>query len=328
LLQLSNPERIVAESANVKLQGDGMKSHRLQETSLRYFLEVVRCGSISKASQRLNVATSAISRQIADLEEGLDTVLFERRPRGMVPSAAGEVLAAHARQSSLEADRVVADILALQGLRRGRVSIASSEGFAIEFLPQVIAGFQQTYPEILFQLSVSAPAEVPRRVLDGDADIGITFSRKPQKDIKVEHRQSAPVMAVMHKGHPLARLKKVSLAQLKAYPLALPDSDTTLRQLFDIACSRQQMLMEPVLTSNYIGTLLNFVTFSGGISIAGEVSMRHRVAQGTLVLIPIRGQGMDGRNIELQTLAGRTLPRLVQTFLDHLKTRLADTNVR
>jgi DNA-binding transcriptional LysR family regulator len=135
-------------------------------------------------------------------------------------------------------------------------------------------------------------------------------------------------MAVMRKNHPLARLKQVSLAQLKAYPLALPDSDTTLRQLFDIACSRQQLLIEPVLTSNYIGTLLNFVMFSGGISIAGEVSMRHRVAQGTLVLVPIRGPGMGGRNIELQTLAGRTLPRLVQTFLDCLKTRLAETNAR
>jgi hypothetical protein len=64
-----------------------MKSQQLQDTALRYFLEVVRCGSISEASQRLNVASSAISRQISSLEETLDTVLFERRPRGMVLSA-------------------------------------------------------------------------------------------------------------------------------------------------------------------------------------------------------------------------------------------------
>ena len=115
-----------------------MKSRHLQEPALRYFLEVVRCGSITEASKRLNVAISAISRQIARLEDLLGMVLFERRPRGMVLSAAGEVLAAHARKSALEADRVVSDILALQGQRSGNVRLASTEGFAVEYLPHVI----------------------------------------------------------------------------------------------------------------------------------------------------------------------------------------------
>ena len=110
-----------------------MKHHHLQETSLRYFLEVVRCGSISEASTRLNVAGSAISRQIANLEQALGTPLFERRPRGMVASAAGEMLAAYAFRMALEADRLVQDVDALQGLRRGLVRVATSEGFAIEF---------------------------------------------------------------------------------------------------------------------------------------------------------------------------------------------------
>lgn len=97
-----------------------MNSRVLQETALRYFLEVVRCGSISEASGKLNVAPSAISRQIARLESELDTLLFERRARGMVPSAAGELLAVHARHMQLEADRIGSEILALRGLQRAR----------------------------------------------------------------------------------------------------------------------------------------------------------------------------------------------------------------
>ena len=129
-----------------------MKSQYLQDTALRYFLEVVRCGSIAEASQRLNVASSAISRQISSLETLLDTVLFERRPRGMVLSAGGEMLAAHAQKVTLEADRVVADLLALKGLRSGRIRLAASEGFGIDFLPRLIRGFQQKYPAIRFQV--------------------------------------------------------------------------------------------------------------------------------------------------------------------------------
>ena len=96
-----------------------MRAHHLQDTALRYFLEVVRSGSLAVASERLHVAASAISRQISGLEQALDTVLFERQPRGMVPTPAGEILAAHARRSSMDADRVLEDLDALRGARQG-----------------------------------------------------------------------------------------------------------------------------------------------------------------------------------------------------------------
>ena len=63
-----------------------MQNRVLQETAMRYFLEVVRTGSIKDAALKLNVASSAVSRQIARLEAELDTLLFERRSRGMVPN--------------------------------------------------------------------------------------------------------------------------------------------------------------------------------------------------------------------------------------------------
>jgi len=299
-----------------------MKAYRLQETALRYFLEIVRCGSISEASHRLNVASSAISRQISGLEQALDTVLFERRPRGMVLTAGGEVLAAHALKSALEADRVIADLLALKGLRSGRIRLASAEGFAIDFLPRVIADFQQKYPAIQFQVYVGPPASLSRQVREGNADIGIAFSRMPQPDIKVEHQQPAPVMAVMRHDHPLGEFKQVSLAQLLPYPIALPGPDTTLRQLFDIACSHQQLLFEPVLTSNYVETILNFVVYSGGVSISGEISVRYRIASGEMIMRPIRDRGLNGRQIEVQTLIGRTLPEVVKIFMNFLRNRL------
>ncbi|NUA45124.1 HTH-type transcriptional regulator GltC [Dickeya solani] len=62
-----------------------MTARYLQDTALRYFLEVVRCGSISEAALRLNVAGSAISRQVSGLEDRLNTILFERRKSGMTP---------------------------------------------------------------------------------------------------------------------------------------------------------------------------------------------------------------------------------------------------
>ena len=59
------------------------------------------------------------------------------------------------------------------------------------------------------------------------------------------------------------------------------------------------------------------------MSISGEVSVRHLVATGVLVAIPIRDRGMGVRHIEVQTLAGRSLPQAVQSFLDYLKQHLS-----
>lgn len=307
----------------MSLSDADMGARHLQETSLRYFFEVARCGSLTEASERLHVAASAISRQIAGLEQALGTALFDRHPRGMVLNAAGEILATHARRASLDAERAIKEILALQGLRSGRVRIAASEGFANEFLPPLIVAFRALNEGIVFELNVEPPARVSARVRDGDVDIGLKFSRAPDKEIKVEYRQPAPVLALMRHDHPLARASSVTLADMSAYPLALPAPDTTVRQMIDVECSRQQLLMEAVLSSNNMTTLHNFVVHGGGISISGEVSVRHLVAAGLLVAIPIRDQGMGMRYIEVQTLVGRSLPLAVSSFLDHLRLHLS-----
>jgi len=300
-------------------------ARQLQDTALRYFLEVARCGSIREASQRLNVAGSAISRAIAQLEDLLGAQLFDRHARGMIPSAAGEVLAVHALKTVHDSERAVHDIQALQGMRRGRVRVAATEGFAMEFIPRLTSDFVTQHPGIQFHLAIHPPAECTRRILHGDADIGITMSRTPENGIQVEHTQPSPLLAVMQPGHPLTRFKQISLSQLQAYPIALPEPDTTVRQLFDIACSRQRLNFDPVLTSNYISSLFGFLRHHpDGVTIAGAISIRYQVERGEVACVGLRDRGLDLRNIEVQTLTGRTLSSAAQAFLKFLKERLSE----
>lgn len=300
-------------------------ARQLQDTALRYFLEVVRGGSIREASKRLNVAGSAISRAITQLEDLLGVPLFDRHARGMIPSAAGEVLAVHALKSAHDSERVVHDIQALQGMQRGRVRVAATEGFAMEFIPRLTSDFVKRHHGIQFHVGVHPPAECTRRILHGDADIGITMSRTPENGIQVEHTQPSPILAVMRPAHPLTRFKQISLSQLLAYPICLPEPDTTVRQLFDIACSRQRLNFEPALTSNYISSLFGFLRHhQDGVTIAGEISIRYQVERGEVAWIRLRDRGLNLRNIEVQTLTGRTLSSASQAFLTFLKERLSE----
>ena len=297
---------------------------QLQDTALRYFLEVVRTGSIAEASQRLNVAGSAISRQITHLEDLFGIPLFDRHPRGMVASAAGEVLAVHALKLAHDSERVVHDIQALQGMQRGRVRLVSNEGFAVEFVPKVISEFLLLHPGIQFHLGVHPPSECTRRILLGDADIGITMSRQAESGIRVEHRQPSPVMAAVRFGHPLAQFKSVSLSQVLAYPLVLPEPNTTVRQLFDLACSLQGLQVEPVVTSSYFSSLEGILRhLPDSVTISGEISVRYQAARQELASVRIRDRSLDLRNVEVQTAVGHSLSQAAQAFLKHLTLALA-----
>ena len=294
----------------------------LQDTALRYFYEVVQCGSVSGASARLHVAASAISRQISGLEAQLGTPLFERHARGMVPTPAGQILAQLARRISLDAAQAIEAINALDGLRAGTVRIATSDAFANELVPQVCASFARLHPGVRFVVQQTSTSHVPQQVLTGDADIGLCFSMAPVKDIHVAYRQNAPVLAVLQPSHPLAAERILSLAQLVAQPLALPPPSTTIRQMVDMACSRQGLPLEPVLTSNHAKTLMHFVLHGGGATVSSEVGVRHMLATGALVAKPLSDAGMDLRDIEVQTLADRQLPAAAQAFMDLLVLRL------
>jgi DNA-binding transcriptional LysR family regulator len=295
----------------------------LQEMSLRYFLEVVRAGSVTEAAARLDVAPSAVSRQVARLERELDTLLFERKSRGMVLNAAGELLAAHARRAWLDIERVAGDILALRGLQIGHVRLAATEGFAYDFLPGLVAEFQQRRPGIRFSLDMCVQSEVVRRVRDGEADIGVTVSRTSEHGIAVQLRHSSPVLAVMAPSHPLATRRQLSLQVAMTYPLALPGKASTLRQLLEISCSRQGLRIDPVITSDHLYPLVSYVARTDALTFCGETALQHQLQAGSVVAIALRDREMNERHFEVQTLAGRHLPDAVTAFIEHLRETLA-----
>lgn len=295
----------------------------LQEVALRYFLEVARAGSLTEAAARLEVAPSAVSRQIGRLERELDTLLFERRARGMVLNSAGELLAAHARRASLEVERVSGEILALRGLRLGEVRVVATEGFAYEFLPALVAGFQARCPGIRFSLDMCVQREVARRVREGMADLGVTVSLASERGLDVALRHPAPVLAIVAPDHPLAARRQVSLAQVAAYPLALPAPASTLRQLIDISCSRQGLVLEPVVTSDHLYPLVHYAARTRAVTFCGELALREQLQSRSIAAIALRDREMNERHFEVQTMAGRHLPEAASAFLAHLREALA-----
>ena len=292
------------------------------DAGLRYFLAVAQAGSITEASGELHVAGSAISRQITRLEHEIGVPLFERRPRGMVLSDAGVRLAAFVRRNLADVEQVVGEIRRSRGAHRSRVRVASAEGFAWDLLPEAIASFHRERPDVGFSLNVTSSAAATDRVRDATADIAVTFSLTPARDVRVEYSQREYVHAVVNASHPVAAQPAVSLAELRPYALAIVDEGTTVRQLFDICCSAEQLSFDPVLETDYSGALYTFAKHADAVTLTGRLPARRRLAADGLVAVPVTDRGMHRRYLQIQSMAGRTLPPAVQDFVAHLIERV------
>lgn len=280
---------------------------------MRYFLEVADSGSVNQAAERLCVAASAVSRQVAKLEDSLGAPLFERRQRRMVLTPAGLRLQAHLRAGSDEAERVLAQVRGLGDQAAQQVRLACTEGFAAAFLPTVIAAFRQAHADAWFELTVAAPDEVSALLARGAVDLGLKYCVAPEKAAQVVHAAVAPVYAVMAPDHPLARRRQVSVAEVARYPLALGSGGVTARQLFDLGCSMAGVGYRPAVTCNFSSVLLPLVQ-GLDVVLSSHLTVAHLVAQGRLVAVPFEEAQMQQRRLQLMAPLGKHLPPMAQTF--------------
>ena len=148
---------------------------RIHAASLSYFDAVRRAGSIRAAARRLNVASSAVNRQILSLETEIGMPLFDRLPAGLKLTAAGEILAHHVINVLRDAERTESELDALHGLRAGRVELVTLEGLCHRIVPTAIASLGARAPRISIGVDILATEDIPDAVANGfvqDVDYG------------------------------------------------------------------------------------------------------------------------------------------------------------
>ncbi|MBN9426528.1 MAG: LysR family transcriptional regulator, partial [Burkholderiales bacterium] len=191
-------------------------------------------------------------------------------------------------------------------------------GYASDFLAPAIAKFQDNYQNISFSLHVTAASAVVAGIVNGEADVGLVFSLQPNEDLRSVLHLHVPLLAVMAPGHPLARRKSLSLAQLAQQRLALPDTSFGVRRLIDLQSHISKVHLTPALEANSLAVLRGFARNGGGITLLSQMSIRHELAAGQLVAVPLDDTLLVQGGIDVCVLARRKLPVAASAFLEHL----------
>lgn len=299
----------------------------LNSRAALYFDEVARQGSIRKAAERLRIAASAIDRQLLQLETYVGAPLFERTTQGMRLTAAGELLVATVRRSRRDMDRVRSHIDDLQGMRRGRISVATVEG-AISLLGKVLKSFREQYPAIEFRIFQVTGQKVVDLVLDDECDFGLTVSPRMNQNIRIEAHAAYRIGLVVRTSDPIAALSEIDLGACAEMPMIFPDDSLSLRSITDqIWLRRFGELPYDLVETSTIAAIKSLVKLGVGSALLTPLDVMGQDDLRDLAYVPLKEDRIPLSVLSLVSRSARSLSVPASLMMNSIAAEMADHKI-
>ena len=289
---------------------------------VRYFDEVARLGSIRKAAEHLDVAPSAVNKQILKLEDQLGERLFERHARGLRLTRAGELLVYNVRRWQTDYGSVRTQIGESARFGGGHVTLAVVEGSASGLVGGIVKSFIRGHADVALTIEVAPSDEVVRRVRNGDVDLGLSFNPPPHPSLRVEAVARFRVGAVVAPDHALARRTSISVATCLDHPLIVPDGSLMLRTVVDALMTPHHARFAPQFTCNSIGVIKSLTKLGLGIGLLTELDVMTETDAGDLVYVAFDGP-VPPSTLSLFVAANRHFQAAASLFIRFFAQQLA-----
>ncbi len=289
-----------------------------------YLDAVARAGSIRKAAEKLHVASTALNRKILELEAEAGTPLFERLPRGVRLTAAGEVLLGTVRRSLADLRSASSQIEQLRGLVRGTVRMGCAESVATDLVPGAIAHYQQSHPGVQFQVLSGVTNQLITALLADDVELVLVHDPEPSDDLRVITAIPQPLCAMLRPDHPLADRTTLRLADCQKYSVALGDRSFGSRRLLDSLMARSALTLKVAMEASTVQMLKEFTLQTGAISFQFQIGTLKEARAGKLVSIPLSDRALGGSRLVLVARNGRIPTIATLSFTEALVAQLAE----
>lgn len=284
----------------------------------RYVDTIARTGSIRQAAEQLSITASALNRRILALEDELGVQLFERLGRGVRLSTAGEIVIDVFRKQLADAALVRSRIADLSGLRRGHVTIASSQALLPFFLPEQIARYLREFPQVTFSILNKDGAAAGDALRNYAADLALVFEPLSQSDCQTLFAAPQPIHAVMSRDHPLADRQSLHLSDCLDFPLALPTRAYALRQILQAYAVQLSAALQPSVEAESYILLRNFVAEGQAISFELKIGVPPGRVGESLVSMPLKNPRKPFGSLQIVQLKERTLSVAAARFAQQL----------
>jgi DNA-binding transcriptional LysR family regulator len=291
----------------------------LSLTGLRVLREVAARGSFTGAAESLGYTQSAVSRQVASLEEAAGAALFERRARGVVLTDAGDALLRHAGPVLDEIETARRELEEFSAAKTGRLRVGTFPTAAAALLPRALAGYRELHPGIAVSLREGSTPSQLRRVSSGGADVAVVgflpkTPRSSDRRLALEQLLDDPLLLAVGAGHRLARRRSVTIDELRSesWVAATAKADDTLLGAWQWAEWRPRV--------EYVArewtAKLGLVAANLGVTLVPGLAAD--AVRPDVALVRIRSGRPVSREVLVATRSRSEPSGAVTAFLDHL----------
>jgi DNA-binding transcriptional LysR family regulator len=262
---------------------------RIKLRDLHVLQCVAEAGTMSKAARRLAISVPVVSKAIADLEHALGVPLLDRSPQGVEPTPYGRALLRRGLAAFDELRQGVHDIEFLSDPTSGEVRIGSTAPLAASFVSGVIDRLSRRYPRIVFHVTVGDTVLLRRALADRSVDlvIGRGFAPLTDEELAFESLYDNPYVVIAGAKNPLARRRRVELAQLMHEPWVLPTSDPVASLLAEAFRARNLELPRATVAASAYEVRVSLLSTDRYLTILPHSVLRFPAVDPRLRMLPV-----------------------------------------
>ena len=229
---------------------------------LTTFVGVYEEGSFSKAAKRLNLTQSGLSMQVQSLEAVTGVKLFERSPRGIVPTFAGHRLYSRAIEILRQLDGAQTELKTLATGVSGALRVGLMPTFTRGVLAPALVGFVQDYPNVVVTVVEAYSAVLTEHVAGGELDFAVVPKAPHRDGLRTRHLGTDRELLVQRPGSTLQHLQPVALPDLPPLKLVLPARGNARRDTFEDYAEIHNVRIEAIIEMDAMIATLEFVANS------------------------------------------------------------------
>lgn len=291
---------------------------KLELSHLHTFVAIAREGHMTRAARALHLTQPALSAQLSKLEEELGQPLFDRTPKGMKLTEAGEVFMQFVEPVLARLDEGKKALAELAGLELGTLSIGGGATATNYLLPHLVARFHHAHPRIRFFVREQASQGVIEAVLGGELDVGVVTTvptrgkARPALPAALEVHKwvDDELMLIVPTSSPLYGKVQFTWKELANEPLVLFEAGSAVRALIDSRLEAEGVQPEIVMELRSIEAIKQMVAEGIGAGFVSQYALASpkdglRAAKGAI-----------RRQLSVVWHTDRTLGSATRAFLD------------
>ena len=283
----------------------------------RVFYEVVNSGSITHASERLNISQPAISKSIKNLEDQLGGDLFIRTQKGVVLTEEGKIFYEHIKNAISNINAAESEFTSLIKLNTGSIRIGVSTTITEKYLLPYLKEFHEQYPNISIHMYTDISNELLNKLKNGLIDLAIIHAMDKDygSEINVEKIKKIHSCFVANNKYKELLGREVSIQELKEYPIILQVKGSNSRDIIDKFALDNNVVLNNTIESSSYTLISEFAKIGLGIGICTKEYIGKDLKDKALYELKLK-ESFPNRYIGIATLKNQTPNFSTKKFME------------